>query len=73
MKKYFIKTFGCSMNQADSEKINMLLLQSWFLMVNNSNDADLIIFNTCSVREKWENRVYWMINDIIKDCKKNKI
>ena len=33
MKKYYIKTFGCEMNQADSEKINMILLQSWLLKI----------------------------------------
>jgi tRNA A37 methylthiotransferase MiaB len=40
------------MNQADSEKINMILLQSGFMKINNWKDADLVIFNTCSVRQK---------------------
>jgi tRNA-2-methylthio-N6-dimethylallyladenosine synthase len=52
MKKYHIKTLGCAMNQADSEKINMILLQSGFIKSNNWQDSDLIIFNTCSVRQK---------------------
>ena len=67
MKKYYIKTFGCVMNQADSEKINMILIQSGFIKVNNWDEADLIIFNTCSVRQKWEDRVFWLINDFIKN------
>ncbi len=71
MRKYYIKTFWCSMNQADSEKINMLLLQSWFFKVWSIKDADLVIFNTCSVRQKWENRVFWMINEIVKSNKNN--
>jgi len=52
MKKYFIQTFGCQMNYADSEKINMLLLQSGFMKSKTWQEADLIIFNTCSVRKK---------------------
>jgi tRNA A37 methylthiotransferase MiaB len=40
------------MNQADSEKINMILLQSGFFRVNEWKNADLVIFNTCSVRQK---------------------
>lgn len=67
MKQYFIKTFGCAMNQADSEKINMILLQSGFIKLKNWENADLIIFNTCSVRQKWEDRVFWLINEIIKE------
>lgn len=72
MKKYYIKTFGCAMNQADSEKINMILLQSGFIKSNSIKDANLIIFNTCSVRQKWEDRVFGYINDIVKENKKNK-
>jgi tRNA-2-methylthio-N6-dimethylallyladenosine synthase len=40
------------MNQADSEKVNMILLQSGFIKTNEINDADLVILNTCSVRQK---------------------
>ena len=66
MKTYFIHTFGCSMNQADSEKIHMLFLQSWLKKVLTWQDADLVIFNTCSVREKWEDRVFWMLQEVYK-------
>jgi len=72
MKKYYIQTFWCAMNTADSEKINMILTQSWFLKVHNSKNADLIIFNTCSVRQKWEDRVFGLIDDIVRDNKKTK-
>jgi len=64
------------MNQADSEKINMILLQSWFFKVKTWQDADLVIFNTCSVRQKWEDKVFWAINDIantVIESWKNKI
>jgi len=66
MKKYFIQTFWCSMNQADSEKINMILLQSWFFKVANWRQADLVILNTCSVRQKGEDRVFWFAEEIKK-------
>ncbi len=63
-KKYFIQTFWCQMNQADSEKVNMVLLQSGFLRSVNIENADLVIFNTCSVRQKWEDRVFGILRDI---------
>ncbi len=69
MKKYFIQTFWCAMNQADSEKINMILLQSGFVMVKNWKDADLVIFNTCSVRQKWEDKVFGFLTEIYKENK----
>ena len=65
-------TFGCAMNQADSEKINMILLQSGFMKTNELKEADLVIFNTCSVRQKWEDKVFWMIEEIKKINSQNK-
>jgi len=70
VKKYFIQTFWCAMNQADSEKINMILLQSWFMITNNWLDADLIVFNTCSVRQKWEDKVFGFIEEIHRENEK---
>lgn len=67
MKKYYIQTFWCAMNQADSEKINMILLQSGFVMTKKWVDADLIIFNTCSVRQKWEDKVFSLLTEINKE------
>jgi len=52
------------MNLADSEKINMILLQSWFIKINNWKESDLVIMNTCSVRQKWEDKVFWMLEEI---------
>ncbi len=72
MKKYFIQTFGCAMNKADSEKINMILLQGKFMKTNNWKQADLVILNTCSVRQKWEDRVFWFAQEIKKENEKNK-
>ncbi len=67
MKKYYIKTFGCEMNKADSEKINMILLQSGLIKTSEWRDADLVIYNTCSVRQKWEDRVFGMSEEIRKE------
>ena len=52
MKKVYIKTFGCQMNYADSEKIHMLLSQAGLVRVEEWGEADIVIFNTCSVRQK---------------------
>ncbi|MDD2871013.1 MAG: MiaB/RimO family radical SAM methylthiotransferase [Candidatus Gracilibacteria bacterium] len=71
IKKYYIQTFGCAMNQADSEKINMILLQSGFIKVNEWINADLVIFNTCSVRQKGEDRVFGMLREIHNENSKN--
>ncbi len=49
---YLLKTFGCQMNYADSEKINMILLQSGLRKVLECGEADILILNTCSVRQK---------------------
>lgn len=70
MRKYYIKTFWCAMNQADSEKINMILLQSWFMITTNWLDADLVVFNTCSVRQKWEDKVFGFIEEIHRENEK---
>jgi len=67
MKKYYIQTFGCEMNKADSEKINMILLQSGFIKIHDWKEADVIIFNTCSVRKKGEDRVFGFIEEITKE------
>nr|MDD3719944.1 MiaB/RimO family radical SAM methylthiotransferase [Candidatus Gracilibacteria bacterium] len=71
MRKYFIQTFGCAMNQADSEKINMLLLQSGFIKTSTWQDSDLVILNTCSVRQKGEDRVFGLAREIKKYREKN--
>lgn len=71
-RTYYIQTFWCEMNQADSQKINMILLQSWFLKINDYKKADLVILNTCSVRQKWEDRVFWLLREI-KNENKNRL
>ncbi|MCP4523108.1 MAG: MiaB/RimO family radical SAM methylthiotransferase [Candidatus Gracilibacteria bacterium] len=72
MKKYYIKTFGCEMNKADSEKVNMILLQSGMMKTSDWKNADLVIYNTCSVRQKGEDRVFGMSEEIKKENERRK-
>jgi tRNA-2-methylthio-N6-dimethylallyladenosine synthase len=55
---FYIRTFGCQMNVHDSEKIATLLKQSGYNNTEDIEKADLILINTCSIREKAENKVY---------------
>jgi len=54
----FIKTFGCQMNEHDSEKIAGILSNLGYTLTDSPEDADMIILNTCSVREKAEEKCY---------------
>jgi tRNA-2-methylthio-N6-dimethylallyladenosine synthase len=65
-KKFCIQTFGCQMNHADSEKIHMLLSQAGLSKVDTWEEADIIIFNTCSVRQKGEDKVFGYVEEIDK-------
>ena len=59
MTKYFyLETFGCQMNVVDSERIADMLTQIGYLQTADSKQADLVLLNTCSVRDKAERRVY---------------
>ena len=57
-RKYFIETFGCQMNVHDSERLAGLLDQAGYEAAEAIDDADLVIINTCSVRERPEERLY---------------
>jgi len=58
MQKFFIQTFGCQMNVYDSQRIANMLKSRGMVETNDVGDADLIILNTCAVREKATNKVY---------------
>ncbi|MCL4377131.1 MAG: tRNA (N6-isopentenyl adenosine(37)-C2)-methylthiotransferase MiaB [Actinobacteria bacterium] len=64
MKKYFIETFGCQMNEFDSERISWLLEKENYLSVQKPEEADVIIINTCAVREKAKNKLYGHIGNL---------
>jgi tRNA-2-methylthio-N6-dimethylallyladenosine synthase len=58
-KKVFIKTFGCQMNEYDSDKMtDVLHAAQGYEKTDNVDEADLILFNTCSVREKAQEKVF---------------
>lgn len=54
----YVETFGCQMNVHDSEKLKGMMELIGFLQTSNEQQADIIIYNTCCVRENAENRVY---------------
>jgi len=58
MKKLFIKTHGCQMNFYDSERMADLLKPHGYLLDDNEDDADLIVLNTCHIREKAVEKTY---------------
>ncbi|WP_347490960.1 tRNA (N6-isopentenyl adenosine(37)-C2)-methylthiotransferase MiaB [Desulfoscipio sp. XC116] len=60
-KKYLTITFGCQMNEHDSEIIAGMLENKGYLSAEGQNDADLIILNTCCVRETAENKVFGLL------------
>ncbi|MGE5470367.1 MAG: tRNA (N6-isopentenyl adenosine(37)-C2)-methylthiotransferase MiaB [Bacteroidota bacterium] len=58
-KKLFIRTFGCQMNEYDSDKMaDVLNASEGIVKTDNPEDADIILFNTCSVREKAQEKVF---------------
>ncbi|WP_268235301.1 tRNA (N6-isopentenyl adenosine(37)-C2)-methylthiotransferase MiaB [Silvibacterium dinghuense] len=58
-----METFGCQMNAHDSEKVIGTLVQQGYDKVENEEDADLILYNTCSIRDKAEQKVFNRLND----------
>ena len=66
MEKVFIKTFGCQMNVRDSEVICGLLKNSGYKICGDEKQADVIILNTCSVRQHAEDRVWSQIGSFKK-------
>lgn len=57
-RRYYIKTFGCQMNNYDSERVDALLQEHHFMPATSSESADLILLNTCSVRQKAADKIY---------------
>ncbi|XCN71516.1 MAG: tRNA (N6-isopentenyl adenosine(37)-C2)-methylthiotransferase MiaB [Candidatus Electrothrix aestuarii] len=68
-KHVYIKTFGCQMNERDSEIMAQLLAQSGYIPVAEQTDADLVILNTCSIRAKAEQKVFSLLGSLRKQKK----
>ncbi len=63
-QKYLVETFGCQMNAHDSERMAGLLEQAGFEATSDAHDADVIVINTCSVREHAEDKLYTRLGEI---------
>ncbi|MCG2685849.1 MiaB/RimO family radical SAM methylthiotransferase [Candidatus Parcubacteria bacterium] len=61
---YFIKTFGCQMNEADSEALAAVLEEQGYELAEKVEEADVVVVNSCSVRESAENRVFGLVNNL---------
>ncbi len=62
--RYHILTYGCQMNIRDSEVIAGILEEMGYLLTSDLEDADLVVFNTCSVRHSAENKVYGKLGQV---------
>jgi tRNA-2-methylthio-N6-dimethylallyladenosine synthase len=71
-KTFYLETFGCQMNAHDSEKVIGTLRQQGYRQVEAEADAGLILYNTCSIRDKAEQKVFNRLNDYKKLHKEGK-
>ncbi len=69
MTKFHILIYGCQMNYADSARIKAVLTHAGMVYTSDINDANLIIFDTCSVRQKSEDKVAGKMIEIRPDQK----
>ncbi len=70
-RRFFLRTFGCQMNEHDSERIAGLLQADGLLETDNAEDADVVVLNTCCIRENADNKLYGTLGHLksVKDRK----
>jgi tRNA-2-methylthio-N6-dimethylallyladenosine synthase len=73
MKTFYIETFGCQMNAHDSEKVIGTLVSDGYTQVQQLEQADLVLYNTCSIRDKAEQKVFHRLDQFKKENGKGKI
>jgi tRNA-2-methylthio-N6-dimethylallyladenosine synthase len=73
MKTFYIETFGCQMNAHDSEKVIGTLVSDGYTQVPDLEQADLVLYNTCSIRDKAEQKVFHRLNQFKKEHGKGKV
>ncbi|MCX7916226.1 MAG: tRNA (N6-isopentenyl adenosine(37)-C2)-methylthiotransferase MiaB, partial [Verrucomicrobiae bacterium] len=56
MKRVFIKTYGCQMNERDSEAVAAMLTRRGYVLADSEDEADVVLLNTCSVRDLAEQK-----------------
>jgi tRNA-2-methylthio-N6-dimethylallyladenosine synthase len=71
-KTFFIETFGCQMNFHDSEKVIGTLISEGYRRVESIEEADLVLYNTCSIRDKAEQKVFHRLADFKRFKKEGK-
>ena len=71
-KFFYIATYGCQMNEEDSEKLSGMLKRIGYTRTENKEEASIILFNTCCVRENAENKVFGNLGALKKLKEKNK-
>ncbi len=69
MKKVYLETFGCQMNVSDSERVGTSLELKGYEITDDDRSADVVLFNTCSVREKAEHKLYARVGRLRKSRK----
>ncbi|MBN1294655.1 MAG: tRNA (N6-isopentenyl adenosine(37)-C2)-methylthiotransferase MiaB [Candidatus Latescibacteria bacterium] len=63
-EKIYIETYGCQMNKLDSEYVNAILTEDGFTVVTDPDDADVILLNTCGVRDNAEQRIHGRVGEL---------
>ena len=63
-KKFLIRTYGCQMNEHDTEVMAGILSEMGYTPTNDTNEADIILLNTCAIRENAENKVFGEIGHL---------
>src|SRR5450432_4547272 len=71
-KTFYLETFGCQINAHDSEKVVGTLLHEGYRQVETVEEAGLVLYNTCSIRDKAEQKVFNRLNDYKKYQKQGK-
>src|SRR5512145_3364041 len=69
---FYIETFGCQMNVHDSEKVAGTLLARGYQPAASSDDADLVVLNTCAIRDKAEHKVFSRLGEFKTDAAEGK-
>src|SRR5690242_20443205 len=73
MKTFYIETFGCQMNAHDSEKVVGTLQQKGYTQVGTPEQAELVLYNTCSIRDKAEQKVFQRLQQFKREAGKGKV
>lgn len=73
MKSFYIETFGCQMNAHDSEKVIGTLVERGYVQVDRPEEAELVLYNTCSIRDKAEQKVFSRLQQFKREAGKGKL